>query len=298
MIIRNGKSSVILVTGGSGMVGQVVVKDLLKHGYRVISTDLKKPSNATSARVVKADLTIIKQVRRVVEGVDAIVHLAAIPSPNIHPPEVLFKNNIISTFNVLQAASTLGVKRVVIASSLSALGLVYNTHPIELSYFPVDEAHPLLAQDVYGISKELGESMADGFVRRNPNLSITSFRFPYLNASVNIPHAIEHWCKNLDLGAKLFWSYLDVVDAAAVIRLALEQVVSGHEKFFVASPDTFVEEKTLPLLKKYYPGVALDVDKLGGFASPINSSAVARQLMFIPAINWRNQFGKDIIKLK
>ncbi len=293
MAISNDKPEVILVTGGSGRVGRAVVEDLHGHGYRVISADLK-PSPATpSVRTVQADLTDLGQVYGVATGIDTIIHLAAIPSPHKHPPEVVFKTNVISTYNVLQTAGTLGIKRVVIASSLSALGLAYNTHLIEPSYFPIDEAHPLLAQDEYGISKVLGESMADGFARRYLDLSITSFRFPFMDASKNFPEKIGYWYKNPDAGAKILWSYLDVVDAAIVIRLALQTAVSGHEIFYVAAPDTFAKEETLSLIKKYYPGVLLDEKKLHGFASPIDSSAVTSRLQFTPSINWRDLIPKE-----
>jgi len=293
MAISNDKSEVILVTGGSGMLGQAVVEDLQRHGYSVISADLKPSPATSSVRTVQADLTDLGQVYGAATGVDAIVHLAAMPAPHKHPPEVVFKTNVISTYNVLQTAGTLGIKRVVIASSLSALGLAYNTHPIELSYFPIDEAHPLLAQDEYGISKVLGESMADGFTRRYPELSITSFRFPFMAASKILPQKIEYWYNNPDTGAKILWSYLDVVDAAAVIRLALQTAISGHEIFYVAAPDTFAKEETLSLIKKYYPGVLLDEKKLHGFASPIDSSAVTSRLLFTPSINWRDLIPKE-----
>ena len=182
---------------------------------------------------------------------------------------------------------------VVIASSLSALGLAYNTHPIKLSYFPIDEAHPLLAQDEYGISKVLGESIADGFARRYLDLSITSFRFPLMAASKNLRNKIEYWCNNPEAGARILWSYLDVVDAATIIRLALHTVVPGHEIFYVAAPNTFAKEETLSLIKKYYPGVLLDEKKLLGFASPIDSSAVTSRLQFTPSINWRDLIPKE-----
>jgi len=293
MVINNDKSEVILVTGGSGMLGQAVVEDLQRHGYRIISADLKPSPATSSVRTVQADLTDLGQVYGAAAGVDAIVHLAAIPAPHKHPPEVVFKTNVISTYNVLQTAGTLGIKRVVIASSLSALGLAYNTRPIELSYFPIDEAHPVLAQDEYGISKVLGESMADGFARRYPELSITSFRFPFMASLKNLPNKIEYWCNNPDAVARILWSYLDAVDAATVIRLALQAAVPGHEIFYVAAPDTFAKEETLSLIKKYYPGVLLDEKKLHGFASPIDSSAVTSRLQFTPSINWRDLIPKE-----
>jgi len=80
--------------------------------------------------------------------------------------------------------------------------------------------------------------------------------------------------------------------AAVVIRLALQKADSGHEIFYVATPDTFAKEETL-LLEKYYPGVSLDENKLNGFSSPIDSSAVTNRLQFTPSINWRDLITKE-----
>ncbi len=266
------------------MVGRAVVVDLQQHGYRVKNVDLQP---APQIHTVRADLTDLGQVYGVVAGVDAIVHLAAIPAPGGHAPDVVFETNVLSTFNVLQAGAALGVKQIVIASSLSALGLAYKLLPVELSYFPIDEAHPLLAQDVYGISKEIGETLADGFARRCPDLSITSFRFPFLTAPNKASNALKHWRNNPEAGASILWSYLDVRDAAAVIRQALQAALPGHESFYVAAPDTFMDEETMTLLAKHFPGVPWVAEKVQGFASPIDCSAVADKLNFASTVNWR-----------
>ena len=260
MAISRGQASVVLVTGGSGMVGRAVAADLQKHGYRVKNVDLQPA--ASQIHTVRADLTDLGQVYGVLAGVDAIVHLAAIPAPGSHPPDVVFETNVLSTFNVLQAGAALGVKRIVIASSLSALGLAYKTLPVELFYFPIDEAHPLLAQDVYGISKEIGETLADGIVRRVPDLSVTSFRFPFLTGPATASNALRHWRGSPEAGASILWSYLDVTDAALVIRQALEAALPGHEPFYVAAPDTFMDEETFTLLAKHFPGVPWDAEQV------------------------------------
>lgn len=285
MAISRGQASVVLVTGGSGMVGRAVTADLQQHGYQVKNVDVQP---APQTHTVRTDLTDLGQVYGVVAGVDAIVHLAAIPAPGGHPPDVVFETNVLSTFNVLQAGAALGVKRIVIASSLSALGLAYKTLPVELSYFPIDEAHPLLAQDVYGISKQIGETLAEGIVRRVPYLSVTSFRFPFLTGPGKASNALAHWRSSPEAGASILWSYLDVTDAALVIRQALQAALPGHEPFYVAAPDTFMDEETITLLVKHFPGVPCDAEKVQGFASPIDCSAVREKLNFASTVNWRD----------
>src|SRR5438445_74669 len=108
----------VLVTGGSGKVGKWAIADLQAHGYLVIKADRRKADNVQTMDV---DLCNLGHTYAAMTGVDAVVHLAAIPSPSGHPAEVVYHTNVMSTFNVLQAAATLGIKNVVIASSLSAL---------------------------------------------------------------------------------------------------------------------------------------------------------------------------------
>src|SRR6478672_2362693 len=112
----------VLVTGGTGKAGLWVIADLIEHGYHVTNADWRLSDQAHTFQV---DFTDLGQVYGVVEGMDAIIHLAAIPWPGEHTPEVVLRNNIMSTFNVLQAACVLGVKRVVLAGSESALGFPF-----------------------------------------------------------------------------------------------------------------------------------------------------------------------------
>ena len=94
----------------------------------------------------------------VLAGADAVVHLAAIPAANIHTPEVTFQNNVMSTYNILEAAGGLGIKKAVIASSESSYGIVFAIHLLGPRYVPMDEDHPQLPQDSYGLSKAVNES--------------------------------------------------------------------------------------------------------------------------------------------
>jgi nucleoside-diphosphate-sugar epimerase len=275
----------ILVTGGSGKLGRSVVSDLQEHGYRVVNAD-RHLSDA--CRTMRVDLCALGQVYGAMAGCDAVVHLAAIPAPNADPPEIVFGNNVISTFNVLQAASVLGIKKVVLASSLSALGLAYKVRPVPLRYFPIDEAHPALAQDAYGLSKIVGEEVAEGFARRDDDMSLVSLRLPLLVAPEEFLTMIRRLQQNMERTASVLWSYLDTRDAAYVIRQALEYEGKGHEVFYVNAPDTFVNVPTLELLREHYPAVEADPAKLEGYASPIDCSRACEILGFAPQFGWRN----------
>jgi nucleoside-diphosphate-sugar epimerase len=275
----------ILVTGGSGKLGRAVLADLRQHGYRVLNAD-RQPTEGV--HTVKTDLCDLGQVYGVASRAGAIVHLAAIPAPGGYPPEVVFQNNVMSTFNILQAASVLGIKKVVLASSLSALGLAYKSHPIDLHYLPIDEAHPALAQDAYGISKIVGEEIADGFARRDPALSLVSLRLPFLANPGQIQAELsEPSPQRLTFGASILWSYLDVRDGAAVVRQALEYQQPGHEILYANAPNTFIDVPTVDLVREHFPGVKFDSARLADRQSPIDCSRARAVLGFDPQYDWR-----------
>src|SRR3954454_8494056 len=162
----------IVVTGGSGKAGRVVVRDLLEHGHEVLNVDRAAPPAAQAdgqAPFLPADLTDFGQTFEAlsgteqISGIEAVVHLAAIPSPGHATPDQVFRNNITSTHTVFAAAARLGIRRVVWASSETTLGLPFARAP---DYAPVDEAHTY-PESSYALSKLLGEEMARQFSRWN-----------------------------------------------------------------------------------------------------------------------------------
>ena len=163
----------IAVTGGSGKAGRAVVRDLREHGHDVLNVD-RVPSHEDAAPFLPADLTDYGQTLEalsgghVLPGIEAVVHLAAIPAPDKATQDVVFRTNITSTHTVFSAAWRLGLKRIVWASSETTLGLPFDTPP---EYAPVDEEHPLRPESSYALSKVLGEEMARQFNRwtRDPD---------------------------------------------------------------------------------------------------------------------------------
>lgn len=281
----------ILVTGGSGKLGRVVISELKQHGYHVINADQHQTEGVYT---IKTDLCDLGQVYSVASQASAIVHLAAIPTPTGYPPDVVFKNNAMSTFNILQAASDLGINNVVIASSLSALGLAYKSHPIKLHYLPIDEAHPALAQDAYGISKIVGEDIADGFARLNPNMSVLNLRLPLLANPGEIQEALHKQSSgHIAQGELILWSYLDTRDAAIVVRQAVEYKVPGHEILYVNAAETYSDKPTIALIKQHFPNVDYDEERLSGHLSPIDCSRAREILNFQPQFDWQTAKDKD-----
>src|SRR6266568_1212495 len=161
----------ILVTGARGKVGTATARALVEAGHEVTCTDLlrgvfERPAPGEPA-YLQADLTNPGDAFAVVRGMNAVVHAAAIPDPTHNPPATVFQNNLMSTFNTLEAAIRLGVSRFVNISSETVPGFFFPERPFLPDYVPVDESHPIRPQDPYALSKYFGELLMDAAVRRS-----------------------------------------------------------------------------------------------------------------------------------
>ena len=242
----------VLVTGSDGLIGRYTVNNLRHHGYKVTPADIH-PTQDWGTQIV--DFEDLGQVIGVMRGHDAVIHLAAIPSPARHTADVVFRNNVMTTFNVLEASTILGIKNIVLASSLSALGYAWHHRPFNPVYLPVDEDHPLLSQDAYGLSKMIGEELAEGFVRRTPDMSIVSLRFTAVMDDIPTNPVRNHYDDSDDDGLRdAYWTYVDVRDAAESCRLGVEYRTPGHEAFYITAPNTSRIEPIEELMAKYFPG--------------------------------------------
>ena len=177
----------ILVTGGIGHVGRPTVARLLAHGHevrildRVVESEIPAEAAAEvdGAEYRQVDITDYAALCPHFEGMEAVVHLAAIPDPIPGKDAEIFAINCGGSFNVYQAAAENGIKRVVSASSINALGNGYGIREIEIHYFPIDEHHPGWTSDVYSFSKQILEETAAYFWRRE-GISSACLRFPWV----------------------------------------------------------------------------------------------------------------------
>jgi NAD(P)-dependent dehydrogenase (short-subunit alcohol dehydrogenase family) len=167
----------ILVTGGIGLVGRPVVARLLRHGHTVKVIDRKPDVIIEGAEVVQCDITDFNAVREQMKGMEGVIHLAAIPYPGGATGPDIFKINCNGTYNVFEAAAVEGIRRVVCASSINALGFNYGVKPFDISYFPIDENHPPFTTDPYSFSKQITEEIAAYYWRRE-GISSVCFRLP------------------------------------------------------------------------------------------------------------------------
>src|SRR6185369_108661 len=195
----------IVVTGGSGRLGQFFIRDLLAHDYQVLSLD-KVPPREKSCPSWLADLRHAGDLFEAMRGAYGIIHLGAYQAPNLAPDAETLSNNVSATYNVLRAAADMSVKRVVLASSTAAFGFIYATKLWAPQYLPVDEAHPSTPQDSYGLSKVLGEQIADSIVSVHRDMTVSSLRFPGVNFDLSYESFRDRW-RNPATRASGFWTY-------------------------------------------------------------------------------------------
>jgi len=266
----------IVVTGGSGRLGQYVIDEFLHHGYEVLSLDrVPAPQRLCSSWI--ADLSKPGDLYQALKGVHGVVHLAAYQAPNLASDCETFSNNVTASFNVLKAASDMGVKRVVVASSVAAFGFLYAPKAWAPNYLPLDESHPCRPQDPYGLAKIFSEQVADYFVTLS-DVTVASLRLTGINFDLSYQSFTEQW-KNPGARVGTFWSYIDARDAAAACRLGIESDFSGHEIFNIAAPTSRMKEPTKNLIHRYLPKVKIKQGMTGNW-SGIDSSKAETLLGF------------------
>ncbi|MEU0565078.1 NAD(P)-dependent oxidoreductase [Nonomuraea sp. NPDC005983] len=245
----------ILVTGASGLIGRAVLAHCAQQGVPVTALVMDDPGDLKADRVVVGDAGDPQVVRLALRDVEAVIHLAAIPSPTDHPPLEVYGNNTRATFTVLQEAGRAGVRRAVTASSLCVLGLPFSPHPVAPVYVPVDELHPLQIADPYGLSKEADEATAR-MAARLFGMTVVALRLPFVGDPGDRLHdrAAEFAADPSD-GARELWAYLDSRDAARAFWLSITRPLTGASVMFVAAPDTLALQPTEDLLDRYFPGL-------------------------------------------
>jgi nucleoside-diphosphate-sugar epimerase len=277
----------IAVTGGSGKLGRHVVRRLNDDGHQVLNLDRTGQRNPGLAIV---DLRNYGQVLDVLlglddrhNGFDAVVHLGAIPAPGIIPDAATFENNMLSTYNVFQAARRAGIKKVVYASSETVLGLPFNADP---PYIPVDEEYPARPESTYSLVKHLEEQMAIQLTRWDPELSVIGLRFSNV---MDIEDYDRFPAFDADATARKWnlWGYIDGRDGAQAVARALEHGKPGFEAFIVANSDTVMTRSSASLAAEVFPSVRV-TKELGEHETLLSIDKARRLLGFEPEHSWRS----------
>jgi len=277
----------ILVTGGSGKLGTAVVSGLTEAGHSAVNLDIAGERGPGFLRI---DLTDYGQVVDAFsgvddkyDGVDAVVHLAAIPAGGIHADSATFHNNMTATFNVFQAARRAGIATIVYASSETLLGIPLDIDP---AYLPLDEEFPSRPESMYAVTKHLEEELAQKLVRWDPELSITALRFS--NVMVESDYAaFEEFQDDPGLRRWNAWGYIDARDGAQAVLKALELSAPGFDRFIIAAADTVMRTPSADLAATGFPGVEL-TRAVAGNESLLSIEKARRVLGYEPQHSWRD----------
>ncbi len=285
----------IIVTGGSGKAGRAVCRYLVEAGYKVLNLDTQ-PSPDPCCPFYKVDLNDLGQTIdalrwtggrdhpfRPFRQPDAVVHLAAIPAPDLCPEDLTFRNNVVSTYNVFNAAVQVGIRRIVWASSETTLGLPLSP-AAPPAYAPVDEEHPLRPESAYSLSKVLGEEMARQMHRWNPETTFIGLRLSNVMAPEDYGK-FASWQDQPRMREWNLWSYIDARDCALAVEKSLHVDFVGADHFIIANADTVMHRPSADLMAEVFPGVPLKRALLGR-ETLLSIDKARRVLGFEPKQSW------------
>ncbi len=294
----------ILFTGGAGKAGRHVIPYLLAQGHVVLNVDLL-PLDHPGVENRLADITDAGQMFDVLSSYasldeldagagapkfDAVVHFAAVPRILIRPDNECYRVNTIGTYNVIDAAVKLGVRKIVFASSETTYGVCFADGERKPEYLPIDEEHPTTPEDSYAMSKVVNEVTARSFQRRS-GYDIYGLRIN----NVIEPHEYEQnfpaYMENPALRRRNIFAYIDARDLGQMVDRCLKTDGLGFQIFNVSNDDHSVSLTTSEIIERFYQGVPLTREM--GENETFYANAKARDLLgFEPEHTWRRYLNK------
>lgn len=291
--VEQGEANMrVLVTGSNGFIGQELVKHLLDAGYTLRTFD-RTASCSQEVEHIAGDLRDVFTVRRIVQGVDAVCHLAAMSSDRRNAADEVLAVNVQGTWNVLQACAEVGVQRVVYFSSINALGCVGGFRPPE--YLPLDDFHSRHPMTPYQLSKHLAEEVCRSYSERYGIVTICLR--PTFVLHTGQPHPWwRRWRsgEHAEWGKDELWAYVDVRDVcdAALRALSVEGVL--HAGFLLSAEDTTVDVPTVELVQRFWShlpwrGDLSDYVRDNPYRTLIDTSHATEVLGWRARYSWRQE---------
>ena len=288
----------IFVTGGSGKAGKHLIQYLLEKGYSVVNADLV-PLVMNGVDNINLDITDSGQVFNALSGYaniqelklgegiknfKAVVHLAAIPRILVKPDNETFRINTLGTYNVMEAATKLGIKKIIFASSETTYGFCFaQGNPIP-KWLPIEEDYETSPTDSYGLSKVLNEKTGEAFQKRT-GIDIYALRIGNI-IEPDEYHRFEEFCENPSIRLRNLFNYIDARDLAQAIELCIKKDGLGYEVFNVTHNINSVSLTTEEIIKQFFPNVKMrrDMEK---YESILSSKKIRDVLGFNPAHDWK-----------
>jgi nucleoside-diphosphate-sugar epimerase len=280
------KNMKVLVTGGSGKLGQFVLRDLCEHGHEALNVDRTYPAENRYGWTFKTDLADASQLFDAFMKIrpEAVIHLAANPAPHGFPRHNQFNENVAITHAVLQASGDLGVKRVVFASSEMANGWSSRFQcPPRL---PFDETVTITTPNAYALSKVVGEVMAESMQIAYPEVAIASLRVN-LVTHPDWPYAYRN-LDNFPGHHSNLWAYQDARDAASACRLWIESDLPGHRVYMVAADDSLINLPIREAVARHFGEHPEIPDLVSEFGSLVDCSRIKADLGWVARHSWRD----------
>ncbi len=275
----------IVVTGAAGRLGRRVVQLLADQNREVLATD-QVAADDLPAEFVRCNLMDRNAVEGMFKEAEAVVHMGAIPGPLRAEPRFIFENNVSADFNVMMSAAELGLRRVVFSSSAFGMGWAHDGNAFVPLYLPLDEEHPMMPFEPYGLTKQVGEDIGR-MIARNSSTTVVSLRFtnvalPEVQAEFPWPAPTPENPLTL-----VMWAYADARDVAEAHVLALDAEIEQYEAFMIAQPSSRFEEPTIDLVKNNFGDRVEIREGLSGTASVIRTEKAQRLLGWRPRHDWR-----------
>ena len=296
--------SKIFVTGGSGKAGKHLIPYLLEKGYSVVNADLV-PLVMDGVDNINLDITDSGQLFNAlssyanipelksgedIKSFKAVVHLAAIPRILLKPDNETFRINTLGTYNVIEAATKLGIKKIIFASSETTYGFCFaQGNPIP-KWLPIEEDYETTPTDSYGLSKVLNEQTGKAFQKRT-GTDIYALRIGNI-IEPDEYHRFEEFCKNPSVRSRNLFNYIDARDLAQAIELCIKKDGLGYEVFNVTHKINSVSLTTEDIISEFFPNVKLRRE-MEEYESILSSKKIRDVLGFNPVHDWRNYFKED-----
>ncbi|MFA6507283.1 MAG: NAD(P)-dependent oxidoreductase [Treponemataceae bacterium] len=292
----------ILFTGGTGKAGRHVLPWLFERGYRILNFDLR-PFEHPGIRTLVGDITDGAQLMNAMTShfdfgglkdgsapgpVDAVVHFAAVPRILLNPDNETFRVNVMGTYNVIETAMKLGIKKVIIASSETTYGVCFAEGDKDYHSFPLEEDYDVDPMDSYGLSKVVGERIARAFAARF-KADIYALRI----GNVIEPHEYDRFpgfVSAPSIRKRNAWSYVDARDLGQIVHLCLGKDGLGFQVFNAVNDTITSDLPTAEFLKKWCPDVPV-TRPMTGFEAPLSNRKAREVLGFKEGYPWRDQPG-------
>ena len=286
----------VVVTGGSGKAGRALVEELASDRTRnarheVLVFDKAPMPERQGVRYLAGDVQDLGQVYGALAGADAVIHLAGIHTHGIVSNEETFRINAMGTFNVHEAAWRLGIPRVVTMSSEAVLGWAPGSWEREHvpAYLPIDEDHPVGAQDAYGLSKVVCEATARSYTAKC-GMETVILRPPWIVS----PEELDGLRCSGGVTPVRFglYHYIDSRDLAAACRAAIERPLAGSHTLFVGSGESTIAEPLCTLYPRLMPAIGDKANALTGTRGPVSTERARTLLDWAPTRSWRH--GQEV----